>query len=156
MDWQRLGRWATIATITLYVAAAASLVVMLGESLLPEGSPAQRTFRAVADYLNRLGDIGGGAIIAVILFILVGGGTGMLLFDAYDKFQEIRRRRAEERAEALAEGRAEGLAEGLAQGRAEGLVQGRAEILNELRERGVNLDDFLSSNETDAEPPETG
>ncbi len=143
MDWQRLGRWATVATITLYAAAAASLAIMLGESLLPEGSPAQRTFHDIADYLNRLGDIGSGAIIAIIVFILAGGGAGMLLFDAYDRFQEIRKRRAEERAAALAEGQAQGRAEGRAQGRAEA----RAEIQDRLKEQGINLDDLLPPDE---------
>ena len=112
MDWQRFERWATVATIALYVAAAASLVIMLGESLLPEGSPAQRAFHDIADYLNRLGDIGSGAIVAIIVLILSGGGAGMLLFKAYDQFQENRKRRAEERAEALAEGQARGRAQG--------------------------------------------
>ena len=138
MHWRRLERWATVATIALYVAAVASLVIMLGESLLTEGSPAQRVFRDVAEYLNRLGNIGGGAIVAVILFILVGGGTGMLLLKAYDQFQENRKRRARERAEALAEGRA----------------QGRAEILDLLRERGVNLDELLPPEETKPGQPE--
>ena len=142
MHWRRLERWATVATIALYVAAVASLVIMLGESLLTEGSPAQRVFRDVAEYLNRLGNIGGGAIVAVILFILVGGGTGMLLLKAYDQFQENRKRRARERAEALAEGHAQGRA------------QGRAEILDLLRERGVNLDELLPPEETKPGQPE--
>ena len=165
MDWQRFERWATVATIALYVAAAASLVIMLGESLLPEGSPAQRAFHDIADYLNRLGDIGSGMIVVVILFILVGGGTVMLLLKAYDQFQENRKRRARERAEAaaegraegLAEGRAEGLAEGLAEGRAEGLVEGlalgRAEIIDQLRERGISPDELVVSDETEPEDP---
>ena len=134
MDWQRFERWATVATIALYVAAAASLVIMLGESLLPEGSPAQRAFHDIADYLNRLGDIGSGAIVAIIVLILSGGGAGMLLFKAYDQFQENRKRRAEERAAALAEGRA----------------QARAEIRDRLKERGIDLDDLLPPDE--AEP----
>lgn len=149
MDWQRFERWATVATIALYVAAAASLVIMLGESLLPEGSPAQLAFQNIADYLNRLGDIGSGAIVAVILFILVGGGTIMLLLKAYDQFQENRKRRARERAEAAAEGRAEGRAEGLA----EGLALGRAEIIGQLRERGISLDELVVSDESEPENP---
>ena len=134
MDWQRFERWATVATIALYVAAAASLVIMLGESLLPEGSPAQRAFHDIAGYLNRLGDIGSGAIVAIIVLILSGGGAGMLLFKAYDQFQENRKRRAEERAAALAEGRA----------------QARAEIRDRLKEQGIDLDDLLPPDE--AEP----
>ena len=153
MDWRRLERWATVATIALYVAAAASLAIMMGESLLTEGSPAQRGFRYTADYLNRLGDIGGGAIVVVILFVLVGGGTVMLLLKAYDQFQENRKRRARERAEAAAEGRAEGIAAGRAQGLAEGLALGRAEIINHLRERGINLDELALPDETDPEGP---
>jgi hypothetical protein len=97
MDWRRLERWAIVATITLYVAAAASLVIILGESLLAEGSPEQPGFRGRADYLNRLDEIGGGAVIVAILFILIGGGTGMLLLKAYDQFQENRKRPARER-----------------------------------------------------------
>ena len=148
MDWQRFERWATVATIALYVAAAASLVIMLGESLLPEGSPAQRTFHDIADYLNRLGDIGSGAIVAIIVLILSGGGTVMLLFKAYDQFQENRKRRAEERAAALAEGQAQGLAEGRAQGRAEA----RAEIQDRLKEQGIDLDDLLPPDEQEPGP----
>lgn len=157
MDWRRLERWATIATITLYAAAAATLIIMLGESLLSEGSLAQRVFHDIANRLTRLGDIGSGAIVAVILFVLVGGGTLMLLLKAYDQFQENRKRRARERAEAAAEGRAEGraegLAEGLAAGRAEGLALGRAEIIDQLRERGISLDELALPDETDPEDP---
>ncbi len=153
MDWRRFERWATVATIALYVAAAASLVIMLGESLLSEGSPAQRAFHNIADYLNRLGDIGSGTIVVVILFILVGGGTIMLLLKAYDQFQENRKRRARERAAAAAEGRAEGLAEGRAEGLAEGLALGRAEIIGQLRERGISLDELVVSDETEPEDP---
>ena len=161
MDWRRLERWATVATIALYVAAVASLAIMLGESLLTEGAPAQRGFRYTADFLNRLGDIGGWAIVVVILFVLVGGGTLMLLLKAYDQFQENRKRRARERAEAAAEGRAEGMAEGLAEGlaagraegMAEGLALGRAEIIDQLRERGISLDELAPPDETDPEDP---
>ena len=58
----------------------------------------------------------------------------MLLFKAYDQFQENRKRRAEERAAALAEGRA----------------QARAEIRHRLKEQGIDLDDLLPPDE--AEP----
>ena len=157
MDWRRLERWATIAANALYASAAASLVIALGESLLSEGSPSQRVFHDIANRLTRLGDIGGGAIIVVILFVLVGGGTIMLLLKAYDQFQENRKRRARERAEAIAEGRAEGLAEGLAEGRAEGLAEGlalgRAEIIDQLRERGISLDELAAPDETDPRDP---
>jgi hypothetical protein len=44
-----------------------------------------------------LDEIGGGAVIVAILFILIGGGTGMLLLKAYDQFQENRKRPARER-----------------------------------------------------------
>ncbi len=183
MDWRRLERGAIIATIALYVAAVASLAIMLGDSLLPEGSRLQGTFHRIANHLTKLGDIGGGTIIVTILIILVGGGTGMLLLRAYDQYQENRKRRARERAEAIAEGRelgreqglaeglaegreqglaegreqglAEGLAEGREQGLAEGLAEGRAEVLDQLRDQGVNLDDFLTPDEADSEPPET-
>ena len=85
----------------------------------------------------------------------------MLLLKAYDQFQENRKRRARERAEAAAEGRAAGLAAGLAEGRAagraeglaEGLARGRAEIIDQLRERGINLDEFAPPDETDTEDP---
>ena len=79
----------------------------------------------------------------------------MLLLKAYDQFQENRKRRARERAEAAAEGRAEGMAEGLAAGRAEGMAEGlalgRAEIIDQLRERGISLDEPASPGETDPE-----
>ena len=143
MDWRRLDRWATIATISLYVAAAASLVIILGETLLPAGTPARVAFHDIANYLNRLGDIGGGAIIVIILFILAGGGTAMLLINAYDKFQEIRRRRAQERQE---------MADAIAESRAEGRAEGRAEILDQLRKSGVDVDDFVPPEDADSEP----
>lgn len=142
MDWRRLDRWATIATISLYVAAATSLIIILGEALLPPGTLAQSVFHDIADYLNRLGDVGGGAVIVIILFILVGGGAGMLLINAYDKFQEIRRRRAQERQE---------MAEAIEASRAEG----RAEIVDQLRERGVNVADFLPPEDAEPESAET-
>lgn len=143
MDWRRLERWAIIATIALYVAAAASLAIMLGESLLSEGSSQQRAFHDIANYLNRLGEIAGGMIIVIVLLILVGGGIGMLFLKAYDQFQENRKRRARERAEAVEEGKAIGI------------EQGRAEILDELRERGFDVDDLLPPDESDTEPPAT-
>lgn len=143
MDWRRLERWATIASIALYVAAAVSLVIMLGETLLPADSPSRRAVNYIANYLQRLGDIGGGTIIIVVLLILAGGGTYMLFLRAYDKYQENKQRREQERAawraEAIAEGRAEG----------------RAEILDELRELGINVDNLLSSLESDSDPPRT-
>ena len=139
MDRRRLELWATIATIALYIAAAASLVIFLGENLLQEGTRAQRIFAATANHLNRLGGIGGGSIVAVILLIRVGGGTWVLFIRAYDNYQENKQRRERERAEWRAQAIAEGLAEGLAKGRA----QGRAEILEQLRDRGVNVDDLL-------------
>lgn len=143
MDWRRLERWAIIATIALYVAAAASLAIMLGESLLLEGSSQQRAFHDIANYLNRLGEIAGGMIIVIVLLILVGGGIGMLFLKAYDQFQENRKRRARERAEAVEEGKAIGI------------EQGRAEILDELRERGFDVNDLMSPDESDTEPPAT-
>ena len=150
MDWRRLERWATWATIALYVAAAVSVIILLGESLLPAGSPAQQIFHGIANHVNRLGEIGGGTLIYVILLILIGGGIYVLILRAIDKYHENRERRARERAEAIAEGhaegRAEGHAEGRAEGRAEGLEQGRAEVRDQLQERGYNLDDLLGSN----------
>ena len=139
MDSRRLERWAIVATIALYVASAASLVIIPGESLLAEGSPEQPGFRALADYLNRLGEIGGGAVIVAMLFILIGGGTGMLLLKAYDQLQENRKRPAREREAALAQGRAEG----------------RFALLEELRNLGINVDDLLPSEDADSGPPGT-
>lgn len=141
MNWRLLDRWATIATIALYVAAIGTLVIVLGESLLPAGSPAQTTFRNVAEYLVRLGNIGSGMIMTVILFILLGVGTAMLLFKAYDQFQENRKRRARERAEAIAEGRAEGRAEA------------RAEIIEQLKARGLDVDELIPPDETESNRP---
>lgn len=155
MDWRRLERWANVASIALYVAAVVSLVIMLGESLLPTDSPVQRAVSDTANYLQRLGDIGGGTIIIVVLMILAGGGSYMLFFKAYDKYQENKQRREQERAvwrsEAIAEGRAEGRVEGRAEGRVEGRAlgrvegraEGRAEILDELRDLGINVDGLL-------------
>ena len=151
MNWRRLERWAIIATIALYAAAAASFIILLGESLLPESSPVQRVFQDTANWLNRLGDIGGGTIIIIILLVLAGGGIYVLFLKAIDKYHENRERRARERAEWEAEARSRGLA----QGRAEGRTEGRAEILEELRKRGVNVDDLVPPTEPDSEAPET-
>ena len=99
MDWRRLERWATIATIALYAATAVSVTVLLGEILLPANSPAQRIFHGIANLFSRLGDIGGGAIIFVILLVIAGGGIVVLILRAIDKYQQNRERRARERAE---------------------------------------------------------
>ena len=147
MGWRRLNRWAITATIALYVAAAASLAVMLGENLSPEGSSAQLAFRGIAGYLVRLGDIGGGTVIATILLIMIGGGTGVLLFKAYDQYQENKQRRAQERAQWRAEAVAEGREEGRKEGREEGRKQGREQILNQFRELGIDVDELLSARE---------
>ena len=153
MDWRRLERWATIATIALYAAAAASMIILLGEILLPEGSLAQRAFHNIANHLNRLGEIGGGTVIYSILLILVGGGIYLLILRAIDKYHENRERRARERAEAVAQGRVEGHAEGRAKGHAEGRAGSRAEIRDRLKERGIDLDELLPPEEpTDEEP----
>ena len=141
MDWRRLERWAIIATIAAYVAAVVGLAVFLGEILLPEGSPAQRIFHGIANYLGRLGDIGGGSIVAVILFALVGGVTYVLILKAIDKINENRERRARERAEWEAASRAQGRAEA------------RAEIIEQLRDKGINVDDLLPPDESESEPP---
>ncbi len=128
------------------------MIILLGENLLPSGSPAQQIFHGIANHLNRLGEIGGGTVIYVILLILVGGGIYVLILRAIDKYHENRERRARERAEAVAEGRAEGRAEGLEQGRAEGLEQGRAEFRDQLQERGYDLDELLGSNGHNPDP----
>ena len=143
MDWRRLERWAVIATIAAYAAAVVSLAVFLGEFLLPKGSPSQRIFHSVANHLGRLGDIGGGSIVAVILSALVGGVTYVLILKAIDKINENRERRARERAEWEAASRAHGRAEG------------RAEIIEQLRDKGINVDDLLPPDESDTEPPVT-
>ena len=153
MDWRRLERWAIIATIAAYVAAVVSLAVFLGEFLLPDGSPAQRIFHGIANYLGRLGDIGGGSIVTVILLALIGGGTYVLILKAIDKINENRERRARERAEWEAASRAQGRAEGRAEGRAQGRALGRAEIIEQLRDKGINVDDLLPPDESDTEPP---
>lgn len=155
MDWRRLERWATIATIALYAATVVSVTVLLGEILLPANSPAQRIFHGIANLFSRLGDIGGGAIIFVILLVIAGGGIVVLILRAIDKYQQNRERRARERAEweaashaeGHAAGRIAGHAEGHAAGHAEGHAEGRAEAHSEIRarlmERGINLDDLL-------------
>ena len=141
MDWRQLERWATIETIALYAAAIVSLIILLGESLLPEGSPARQIFHSIANRLRRLGDIGSGVIIVIILLVLAGGGTVMLILKAIDKYQENRERRTRERAELKAAA--------LAQGRAEE----RAAIQAKLREQGIDLDELLPPQAP--EPPET-
>lgn len=75
----------------------------------------------------------------------------MLILKAIDKYHENSERRARERAEWEAASRAKGRAEGHAQGRAEG----RAQLLDQLRERGYNVDDLLPPDESDTEPPAT-
>lgn len=142
MDWRRLERWAIIATIAAYVAAVASLAVFLGEILLPESSPAQRIFHGIANYLGRLGDIGGGSIVAVILLALVGGGTYVLILKAIDKINENRERRARERAVWEAASRAHG--------RSEGRAEARAEILKQLKARGVDVDELMPPDEPES------
>ena len=146
MDWRRLERWATVATIALYAATVVSVIILLGESLLPGNSPAQHIFHSIANRLSRLGDIGGGAIILVILLVIAGGGIAVLILRAIDKYQQNRERRARERAEWEAASRA--------QGRAEGRAELRAEIRARLLERGINLDDLLPPDE--AYPPQNG
>ena len=140
MDWRRLERWAIIATISLYVAAAVSVIILLGESLLPDGSPVQLAFQDAANWLTRLGGIGGGTIIVIILLLMAGGGIYVLILKAIDKYHENRERRARERAEWEAEA--------LAQGRAEG----RAEIRDELQQRGYDVDEMLRSNGQHPDP----
>ena len=150
MDWRRLERWAIIATIAAYAAAVVSLAVFLGEILLPESSPAQRTFHGIANYLGRLGDIGGGSIVAVIMLALVGGGTYVLILRAIDKINENRERRARERAEWEAASRAYGRSEGRSEGHAQGRAQGRAEIIEQLKARGVDVDELIPPDEPEA------
>ena len=141
MDRRRLELWATIATIALYIAAAASLVIFLGENLLQEGTRAQRIFAATANHLNRLGGIGGGSIVAVILLILVAGGTWVLFIKAYDKYLENKQRRERERAEWRAQAIAEGRAEA------------RAEILEQLKARGIDVDELIHPDEPESNKP---
>ena len=149
MDRRRLELWATIATIAIYVAAATSLVIFLGENLLQEGTRAQRIFAVTANHLNRLGGIGGGSIVAVILLILVAGGTWVLFIKAYDKYLENKQRRERERAEWRTQAIAEGMAEGLAKGRAEA----RAEILEQLKARGIDVDELIHPDEPESNKP---
>ena len=139
MDWRRLERLAIIATITLYAAAVVSLIIMLGESLLPESSPVQRAFHDTANWLSRLGSIGGGTIIVIILLVLAGGGTVIFLLRAIDQFRENQKRREQERAEWQAASRAQGRAEG------------RAEVIEKLKDKGINVDELLPPQEL---PPE--
>ena len=67
------------------------------------------------------------------------GGTYVLFLKTIDKYHENRERRARERAEWEAASRA----------------QGRAEVIEQLREKGINVDDLLLSDEPDTESPET-
>ena len=62
---------------------------------------------------------------------------------AHDQFHENRKRRARERDGAIASAHAEGFAEG------------RAEIIQQLRERGIDVDMLLSLDNREQKPPET-
>jgi predicted transposase YdaD len=42
-----------------------------------------------------------------------------------------------------------------AEGRAEGRAEARAEIIEQLRDKGINVDDLLPPDESDTEPPAT-
>ena len=147
MNWRRLERWAIIATVALYVAAAVSVIILIGESLLPEGSPVQRALQDAAHWLTRLGGIGGGTVVIIILLVMAGGGIYVLILKAIDKYHENRERRARAIAEALDQGREEG--------REKGRAEGRAELLDQLRERGYSVDEFLSPEDTNSEPERT-
>ena len=70
----------------------------------------------------------------------------MLILRAIDKINENRERRARERAEWEAASRAYGRSEGHAQGRA----QGRAEIIEQLKARGVDVDELIPPDEPEA------
>lgn len=72
MNWRRIERWATIA---LYTAASVAVVIVLVEALLPVGSLGGKLARVAAHYLTRLGDVGSGALLAIIVIaLLVMGG----------------------------------------------------------------------------------
>ena len=78
----------------------------------------------------------------------------MLILRAIDKINENRERRARERAEweaaSRAYGRSEGRSEGHAQGHAQGRAQGRAEIIEQLKARGVDVDELIPLDEPEA------
>ena len=65
----------------------------------------------------------------------------MLFLKAYDQFQENRKRRARERAGDIAEGRAKGRAEA------------RAEILEQLKARGLDVDEFIPPDDPENNKP---
>lgn len=132
MDRRRLELWVTLA---LYIAAVVSLIVLLARRLAPERSLLQRTAQTVAEYLGELGEVASGTIILIILLVIGGTVIMALLTKGYELYREML-------------GRNEQL-------RAEGRAEGRAEIIEQLKERGINVNDLLSPDESDTEPPAT-
>ena len=155
MNWRRVERWATIA---LYTAASAAVVIVLLEALLPSGSLEQKLAQVAAQQLTRLGDVGSGALLAIIVIaLLVMGGIWIMVLIAEGVsrlstlIKEIRGQNEQLKAAAREEGLAEGRQEGLAEGRQEGLAEGRDEmrdiVRERLEERGIDPDEILPLND---------
>jgi len=134
MDRRRLELWVTLA---LYIAAVVSLIVLLARRLVPERSPLQRAAQTIAEYLGELGDVASGTIVLIILLVIRGTATMALLTKGYELYREMLGRNEQLRAE----------------GRAEGRAEARAEIIEQLRDKGINVDDLLPPDESESEPP---
>ncbi len=143
MNWRRVERWATIA---LYTAASVAVVILLAEELLPVGSLVQWLAQRAAHYLTRLGDIGGGALLAFIFVaLLIMGGIWLMVLIAEGVerlstiIKEMRGRDEQLKAAAREAGREAGREE------MRGIVRER------LLERGINPDDILPPEDTEDE-----
>ena len=136
MHRRRLELWVTLA---LYIAAVVSLIVLLARRLASERSLLQRTAQTVAEYLGELGEVASGTIILIILLVIGGTVIMALLTKGYELYREMLGRNEQLRAE----------------GRAEGRAEARSEIIEQLRNKGINVDDLLPPDESDTEPPAT-
>ena len=148
VNWRRIERWATIA---LYTAASVAVVIVLVEVLLPPGSLGQKLARVIAQHLTRLGDVGSGALLAIIVVaLLVMGGiwTMVLIAEGVSRLstliKEIKGQNEQLKTAAREEGRAEG--------RAEGRDEMRDIVRERLEERGIDPDEILPPQ--DPENPE--
>ena len=144
MNWRQIERWATIA---IYISAGVGLAMLMVEELSPPGSPAAQLGETVGRYLTRLGEIGGGALFAIVLaYLTIIGATWLmvLLMEGIDRLRS-RRARAQLRMQQMQEEfrakiREEVREEFRANIREEMREEFRAEIHKEMRE---GIDDVV-------------
>ena len=91
MNWRQIERWATIA---IYISAGVGLAMLMVEELSPPGSPAAQLGETVGRYLTRLGEIGGGALFAIVLAYLTVIGATWLMVLLMEGIDRLRSRRA--------------------------------------------------------------